>query len=438
MHNVIHFIPAFILLTQVSALFLLIIIRQTRFKKSESITFKISSFSCLLCFKFLSFLIFYAIFYKVDAQIINLGSWFGIEKYKYKLLFVVDRISLTYSFFSLSLVTIIAFFSRRYLHRESGYHRFYILMLLFLFGLTIVSFAGTMEILIVGWEFVGLSSVLLISFFNYRASPVKNSFWVFNIYRITDLGLLFAALVMHNCCHSASFSVLKNSNFIGISSENAPLILCYLILFSAMGKAALFPFSGWLARAMEGPTPSSAIFYGAISVHLGPLLLLRSSDLINAYPTFAYSVIFLGLLTSIISQAITAVQTDIKSTLAFSSVTQLGIIVAEIGFGLNGLALLHIIGHSGFRSLQILRSPNLINERKKLEQMLGHHVSHRDITENKQNEYSRLKYFIYRFAIERGFLDITLKSYIIPAFIFPFELLNKLENKWSKLFITKK
>ncbi len=103
---------------------------------------------------------------------------------------------------------------------------------------------------------------------------------------------------------------------------------------AAAGKSALVPFSGWLPRAMEGPTPSSAVFYGALSVHLGAFLLLRVSPLLEASPVLSAVVVALGLATAVFAYLAGSVQTDIKSALSFASLAQVGIIVAEIGLGL--------------------------------------------------------------------------------------------------------
>lgn len=363
-------------------------------------------------------------------HIINLGEWFGDQDYKYELIFTIDLISITYALFSLILTGIIASFSRRYLHREGGFYRFYISMIIFILGVLIVSFAATLEIIVVGWELVGLSSVLLVSFFNYRNSPIKNGFWVFVNYRICDIGLFLAVLSIHSFSHNSVFVPLQSAPWLGISNHHMPLFIGFCIFFSAIGKSALFPLSGWLPRAMEGPTPSSAIFYGAISVHLGALLLLRCFDLIAANSLLAVSITVIGIITAIFGRVIGSSVNDIKGSLAYGSITQLGLIVAEIGFGWNNLALIHIIGHSGFRTLQILRAPNLLHDRHQLEQMLGHHIS---VAYDQRNEkYSNLEYPFYRFLLERGFVDNFLKDFVVGKILSIFHFIDQWEEKLTK------
>ena len=122
---------------------------------------------------------------------------------------------------------------------------------------------------------VGITSVLLIAFFQQRPAPVENGLRVFAVYRACDIGLLVAVFAMHHWAGTASFAV----GLPGLTGTQ-PVIVSLLLLLAAAGKAAQVPFSGWLPRAMEGPTPSSAIFYGAISIHAGAYLLLRIQPMI--------------------------------------------------------------------------------------------------------------------------------------------------------------
>ena len=127
-----------------------------------------------------------------------------------------------------------------------------------------------------------------------------------------------------------------------------------LLVDRGRGKSALVPFSGWLPRAMEGPTPSSAVFYGALSVHLGAFLLLRVSPLLDISTTLCVVIVILGLATAVLAYLACRVQTDIKAALSFASLAQVGIIVAEIGVGFRYVALVHLLGHACMRTLQFI------------------------------------------------------------------------------------
>ncbi|GGY52909.1 proton-conducting transporter transmembrane domain-containing protein [Parvularcula lutaonensis] len=339
-------------------------------------------------------------------QRIDAGHWFHQGNYDFAMLFVVDSVAVTYGFISVGLLLLIAAFSRRYLHKEAGFHRFYLFLTLFGLGLITVSFAGTLEILTIGWEIVGLLSVLLIAFFTTRPKPAKNALRAFVTYRLGDVGLITAALILHHL-HAAGFTILEGRSWFGIGEGSASI--GYLLLLAAAAKSALFPVSGWLPRAMEGPTPSSAVFYGALSVHLGPLLLIRAGGIIEANPGVAAAIVAIGLVTAVLGRMVGQVQTDVKSRLAYGSITQLGIIVAEVGLGLHVLALVHIGAHAAVRTLQILRAPSLLHEHQHLEQMLGHPLRSEPSAET-PGPFARWR---YAFSLERGGLDTLLRDRVV-------------------------
>ena len=193
--------------------------------------------------------------------------------------------------------------------------------------------------------------------------------------------------------------------------------------------SALIPFSGWLPRAMEGPTPSSAIFYGSLSVHLGAFLLLRVSPILERSIVLSLLVIVIGLSTAIFASLAQRVQTDIKSALAFASLAQVGIIVAEIGFGLRYVALVHIIGHACLRTLQLLRAPSLLHDYHTLENAIGGHL-HRQPGFWQRALVARSKGW-YRLAMERGHLDSLLDDYVVYPFRRLFEWCDANERRWT-------
>jgi NADH:ubiquinone oxidoreductase subunit 5 (subunit L)/multisubunit Na+/H+ antiporter MnhA subunit len=197
-----------------------------------------------------------------------------------------------------------------------------------------------------------------------------------------------------------------------------------------MGKAAQVPLGGWLPRAMEGPTPSSAIFYGAISIHLGPYLLLRATPILEAAPLAAWAVIAVGATTALHATFVGRVQTDIKSALAYASMTQVGLIFVEIGAGLQLLALLHIVGHASIRSLQILRSPSLLHDHQHLEQAMGRQLP-RTGGHLERWVPARLQPWLYRAALERGYLDSVLVDWVVGSFVRFFRRVDRLERGWT-------
>jgi NADH-quinone oxidoreductase subunit L len=369
---------------------------------------------------------------------IELGNWVVIpeQHFHFHLKFVFDRLSVPFAILSFVLCGTIGAFTSRYLHRESGYDRFFVLFAVFLLGMIISSLAGTIETLFFGWEFVGLSSALLVGYFHERTNPVRNGQSVWVIYRIADAAFLIAALTLHHLTGAGDFDGLMGTGAWpeGQASinESHALFVGLLLLVAAAGKSALVPFSGWLPRAMEGPTPSSAIFYGALSVHLGAFLLLRVSPLLEVSLLLSVAVIAVGTVSAIFGALAARVQTDIKSALAFASLTQVGIIVVEIGCGLRYIALVHIIGHACLRTLQLLRAPTLLHDYHTLENAIGGHLEHAPTI------WSRLlptgvRAWVYRIAMERGFLDAILNDYIARPFVAVFRWCDRMERRWTNL-----
>jgi NAD(P)H-quinone oxidoreductase subunit 5 len=209
-----------------------------------------------------------------------------------------------------------------------------------------------------------------------------------------------------------------------------------LLLFAAAGKSALIPFSGWLPRAMEGPTPSSAVFYGSLSVHLGAFLLLRVSPILEVSAVLSGIVVLVGISSATFGALTARVQTDIKSALAFASLTQVGIIVAEIGLGLRYIALIHIIGHACLRTLQLLRAPSLLHDYHSMENAIGSHLPRRKLLWERILNV-KIRHWFYRFALERGFLDAMLDEYIVRPFFAVFRWCNRMEKKWTDFLSAK-
>jgi NAD(P)H-quinone oxidoreductase subunit 5 len=369
---------------------------------------------------------------------IEFGDWVVMpeQHFHLRLKLIFDRLSIPFAILSFILCGTVGAFTSRYLHREPGYNRFFLLYAFFLLGMVVSSLAGTIETLFLGWEFVGLSSALLVAFFQERTSPARNGLRVWAIYRIADAAFLIAALTLHHLTGAGDFDGLMGTGpwpegQATISASHA-LFVGLLLLAAAVGKSALVPFSGWLPRAMEGPTPSSAIFYGALSVHLGAFLLLRVSPILEQSRLLCAAVIGIGLITAIFAALAARVQTDIKSALAFASLTQVGIIVAEIGCGLRYVALIHIIGHACLRTLQLLRAPTLLHDYHRLENAIGAHLSHPPSPESRWLP-AHLRIWLYRFSMERGFLDAILDEYIVRPFVALFRWCDAMERRWTKL-----
>lgn len=280
---------------------------------------------------------------------------------------------------------------------------------------------------------MGLSSAFLVAFFHERPSPVRNGLRVWCVYRVSDAALLVAALTLHHFGHGDFEKVMGMDSWpYGVAqvTEHEAFVVGMLMLLAAAGKSALVPFSGWLPRAMEGPTPSSAVFYGALSVHLGAFLLLRISPMLVQSPLLCCIIFVWGVLTAIYAAIVGRAQTDIKSAICFASLTQVGIIVAEIGLGLRFLPLVHILGNGCLRTLQFVRAPTLLQDYRQLENAIGDRLPRAAGFWDAVLPRG-LRVWVYRFAIERGYLDALIDDYIVAPFVAVFRWCDRMERRWT-------
>jgi NAD(P)H-quinone oxidoreductase subunit 5 len=338
-----------------------------------------------------------------EVQIVlPLGKWFETEGYHFELVLLVDGLSVTFAALTAVICGIVGAFAHRYLHREPGYNRFFFLLALFAFGMTSTALAGTLELVYAAWEIVGLSSALLIAFHQERIAPLSNGLRTFVVYRVCDMGLLAAVALTHHATGHGDITELEG----GLATA-----VTLLLLLAAAGKSAQVPFSGWLPRAMEGPTPSSAIFYGALSVHAGAYLLLRAGPLLDESPLASFAVVLLGLATAFHATLSGRVQTDVKTALAYASLTQVGIILVEIGLGLRLLPLLHLVGNALTRTLQFLRAPSILHDFHQLQNAVGGHLGRTGL-HLERSVPDRWQRRLYVFALERAYLDAILDAVV--------------------------
>lgn len=374
----------------------------------------------------------------VDQVVVHLGRWFRVGDYEFDLTLLLDRLSLPFVLLTCALTGLVGRFSASYLHRDEGFYRFYLLLLLFAVAMLLLVMAGGIDLLFAGWELVGITSALLIAFFNRRRAPVLRGLRAFAIYRLCDVGLLVAAVLIHHYAHSSEFEVaFEHGHWPGglahVPAEAATSVALLLVLAS-MGKSAQVPFSGWLPRAMEGPTPSSAIFYGGLSIHAGAYLLLRTSPVLDRAPIAAAVLVAVGLVTAVHATFVGRVQVDAKNQLAYAAMAQVGLVLAEIGLGLRMLALVHITGHAVLRTLQFLRAPSLLHEQHQIHAAAGGHVSPTGLFYERLLPV-RLRRWLYAGALGHGGLDEGLERFAAGPLIRVARLLERLEQGWGARFV---
>lgn len=308
--------------------------------------------------------------------------------------------------------TLIILYSRIYLHREANYKRFFCIILLFYSGYVLTVLSANLETWFIGWEFLGISSFLLISFYKERYLPVKNAFKVFSIYRLADIGIILAIWATHRLLNSESdFLLLNSPDYISSHLLHDQLIMTFvglMLLLAAIAKSAQIPFSSWLPRAMEGPTSSSAIFYGSLSVHMGVFLLLRTADFWQHLWILRVFVGVIGLATAMVAGGVARVQSSVKSQIAYSSVGQIGLMFIELALGLDFLALIHFAGNAFFRTYQLLISPSIVSH--EMRKLIYSHDNRKIPFENFFPR--KLRYSLYMLCLKEFNLDLLQYNFL--------------------------
>lgn len=283
--------------------------------------------------------------------VLHLGSYHWVP------MFLVDGHTMLYMVLVALVYPVVVRFSLPSFHREPGAGRYWFLVTLLGASLWLLCVAGNLDTLFVAWELVGVSSVMLIGFFRSHVRAAQNSLRALVYYRIGDFLILLAAVLIHH--------TFPDQRFAGFDQDvHSPYALpvALALLGGSLAKSAQLPMSPWLHRAMEGPAASSAIFYGALSVHLGPFLLLRTRELWLPSWTACSMMFATGLLTAIWATLVGRTRPDAKTALAYSTMAQIGIMYMELATGLHTLVAVHLFAHAGLRTWQFLRSSSLIQD----------------------------------------------------------------------------
>jgi NADH:ubiquinone oxidoreductase subunit 5 (subunit L)/multisubunit Na+/H+ antiporter MnhA subunit len=363
----------------------------------------------------------YFVFYKEDNIEIFLDFYF-------------DKTTAVFSLLGAFVTFLVVVFSKYYLHRDEGYKRFFNTVLLFFFGYNVAVFAGNFETLFIGWEFLGITSFLLIAFYRDRYLPVKNALKTISLYRLGDICLILALWTSHHIWHeNITFAQLNNAALVSAHiSENYPsvLFLLSMIIVAASIKSAQFPFSSWLPRAMEGPTTSSAVFYGSLSVHLGVYLLLRTYSYWGEILTIKTIIIIIGICTAVVATLIARVQSTVKTQIAYASIAQIGLMFIEVALGWHMLALVHISGNALLRTYQLLVSPSVLGY------MIHDQFFNYVAKQNRPNIsfVNKLKNSFYLLSIKEWNLDSFLKKLLWNPFKFLGKSFQLLSNKTGLIF----
>lgn len=352
-----YLLPLFILLPLLS--FFITLIFQN--KQEKSISFIAQSTTVIYIVAAIALAVMWGVngYQPVNEKLITLYETAG---FAFVIQFYYDHITAVYSVVGALVFFLVTTFSRYYMHRDEGFKRFFNTLLFFLTGYNLIIFSGNFETLFVGWEAIGLSSFLLIAFYRNRYLPVKNGLKVLSIYRVSDIALILAMWMMHHLTHqNISFIQLVDAKTMAVGHSEMAVFIAGMIVLAAIAKSAQLPFTSWLPRAMEGPTSSSAIFYGALSIHIGVFLLLRTYPFWQDMFWLKMVIMVVGALTGIIASFIARAQPTVKTQIAYASAAQIGIMFIEVALGFHVLALIHFAGNAFLRTYQLLVSPSVLN-----------------------------------------------------------------------------
>ena len=287
-------------------------------------------------------------------------SWLQSGAYQANVSLMLDTLSLSFGVVMATINLLVVRFAVNYLHRESGFQRFFIVMALFSCAMLLIVLSGSALLGFIGWEMAGISSYMLITYAWQREAATEGATRAFVTNRFGDTGYLFGMFMAFAWLHTTEWNVLLQPH-----AQMSGLIVGIMamgFMLAALVKSAQFPFSAWITRALEGPTPSSAVFYGSVMVHAGIYLLLRIAPLLEQVVVLQYLLLLLGTLTVLYGWLGAQVQTDIKSSLLFSTQQQTGLMLVEIGMGWYTLASVHMILHAIWRAYQFLHSPSFLQQ----------------------------------------------------------------------------
>ncbi len=289
---------------------------------------------------------------------LKMYTWFPDPEIKFE--FLLDGLSGTMMLLVTGLGLVIQIFSTSYMSGDPRYVKYFVYFNFFVFSMLLLVMSANFLVMFFGWELVGLSSYLLISFWSEKKKAAKAGSKAFVLNRIGDFGFLVALMMILNTFDTFSFKNIFETTLLN-QPENLDLIVIFLMI-GAFGKSAQFPLFSWLPDAMEGPTPASALIHAATMVTAGVFMLVRISPLLQFSEISSILIISFGLLTALISAFAAINQDDIKKVLAYSTISQLGFMFIAIGAGAYVAAIFHLVTHAFFKALLFLGAGAVIHE----------------------------------------------------------------------------
>jgi NADH-quinone oxidoreductase subunit L len=353
MSNLVYLVPLFPLIS-------FAIVGLLNRSLSKSLTSILACGSVMASFV-VSLLIFFEQLHAETPTIVTLFDWISVGTFSAKFSFLVDHLSSLFLLIITGVGSLIHVYSAGYMHDDDGFRRFFAYLNLFIFFMLLLILGDNYLVMFVGWEGVGLCSYLLIGFWfkNIDYSSAAKKAFIMN--RIGDLGFLLGIFAIFATFGSIDYAEVFKAAASGNYAGGILTFICILLFVGAMGKSAQIPLFTWLPDAMAGPTPVSALIHAATMVTAGIYMIARSSVLFDLSPVASNIVAYVGIATALMAASIGLFQNDIKKVLAYSTVSQLGLMFVALGVGAYSAAVFHVMTHAFFKALLFLGAGSVIH-----------------------------------------------------------------------------
>ena len=312
----------------------------------------------------IAFIISVAAFFDVSAngaQEIELYRFLDVGGLVVDLGFYFDQLTVLVLLLVTGVGTIVQVYASRYMIGDRRHSRFFALTALFTAAMTMLVMSSNLLMTFIFWEVMGICSYLLISHYGERQSAAAAATKVFLVNSVADVGLFIGVILTFLTFGTLNIPEILELAKAGADIPTPVITLLILCIFSgAVGKSAQVPAHVWLPFAMEAPTPVSALIHAATMVNAGPFLLVRLSPVIVLSPTAMAVIATIGAVTALFAALVSLTQTDIKRTLAYSTISQLGFMTMLCGVGAFVAAIFHLIAHGFFKAFMFLSTGNVL------------------------------------------------------------------------------
>ena len=319
----------------------------------------------------------------------------------------VDPLSSIMSLVVAGISLIVHVYSIRYMTEEPGYPRFFLLLDLMTASILLMVAAGDLVTLLIAWHMIGIMLYFLLGQNTESWPSQRYAFWTFITYRLGDLPLVLAAVLLYQTYGAIDFPTLfsriaadPNATIMGLPTA---ITAAFLVALSAFAKSAQFPLHTWLPYTMEGPTPVSALMHAGI-VNAGGFIINRFAPVFVHSDGVLHMLFVVGLITALVGSVLMLTQNDIKKSLGYSTMGQMGFMVMECGLGAFSLAVFHLIAHGLFKGTMFLGSGSMIHEARKHDGV-PHNPLHTFLVERKSA------------SLKLPWLFIGLATLVVPLFI---------------------